>query len=617
MTHLKTSCHLAGLLAASALLTSLCGGIGHAAQGRTATQSEPVVMVLPAANPIRLAEAEKAAAVPATSNATDAGADTPRAALAAALRARLDMPPPEALGPVPPGMDKTWAAAESNALAREHEALSQFYQVRKDAPVWVTPDGLTQKARDLITALSQAPAYGLDLDLLPVPQLDENGRTAVLSAAANAMPLPVLKSQATAAASAPDRGAVGLAGLAEEPVKPTSEVLAVTELAFSRAALVYARHARGGRILHPSKMLNSNLDRKPQLLSPIVVMADLAEADDVSIALARLHPVHPQFELLRQALLKETGGNGKGRLSAKAKRLRTNMEFWRWMWDDMGELYIFNNIPEFMQTVVRRGEVVRREKIVVGEIGKQSSVFSRPLKEVVLRPRWRVPESIMVYELWPSLRKGGGLMRQHGLEITTKSGEPRDWRQIDWTKDDIRNYHVWQPPGRKSALGFVKFSFPSQHTIFMHDTPDKWMFNRGQRTLSHGCLRLKNPMELTEIVLEHDRGWSRANIKELITSGPLDNKVQMKKHVLVHLAYFTAWADEDGKVRFFRDIYGHEKRVTQALDGDWAKINKGRNHLAKPVPRFRGDAVASTAQTRKSNRQPASVADMIADAFGF
>ncbi|MCB1506722.1 MAG: L,D-transpeptidase family protein [Hyphomicrobiaceae bacterium] len=463
-------------------------------------------------------------------------------------------------------------------------ALEAYYRANSFAPLWMGEAGPTPKAHALAAAIADAAAYGLDPGLIPVPDLNDANAT----------------------------------DLAER---------AKLEISLSMAALTYARHARGGRIPEPAEMLNSNLDRKPQLHDTKVVMQKLALASetDIAAALAALQPVHPQFELLRQAFLKETGGDGRGKLSATAKRLRANMEFWRWMWDDLGELYVFNNIPEFMQRVVLNGEVVRSDRIVVGETGKQSSVFSRPLKEVVLRPRWRVPESIMVHELWPSLRKGGGLMRAYGLEITTKNGDqPRDWRNIDWRQDDIRNYHVWQPPGGKSVLGFVKFSFPSQHTIFMHDTPDKWMFNRGQRTLSHGCLRVRNPMELTEIVLRYDRGWDEAKIKQLIRSGPLDNNVEMQKHIPIHLAYFTAWADKAGKVRFFNDVYGHEKRVTQALDGDWAKINKGRDHLAKPQPRFKRNEVAAgegglvpAASNGRRTKKPASVADMISNALGF
>ena len=476
-----------------------------------------------------------------------------------------------------------------DAAGREDRAaLASFYDSRKGAPLWVSATGVTANGRALAKAIGGAAAYGLDPAAFTLPDL-----------------------------------------------APTNDphALATVEVGLTLAALTYARHARGARIVDPAGMLNSNLDRKPQFIRPGDVLARLVGADDVPAALAALHPVHPQFERLRQAFLDETAdGKGGGRLNATAKRLRANMEFWRWMWDDLGALHVFNNIPEYMQYVVRDGTIIRADRIVVGELGKQSSVFSRPLQEVVLRPRWRVPESIMVHELWPSLLKGGGMMRRFGLEITTKSGEPRDWRTIDWSRDDIRNYHVWQPPGGKSVLGFVKFSFPSQHTIFMHDTPDKWMFNARQRTLSHGCLRVRNPMELAEIVLAYDRGWDRAKVAQLSQSGPLDNEVAMQKHIPIHLAYFTAWAGEDGKVRYFNDIYGHEKRVTQALDGEWSKIVKGRNHLAPVKPRFDPDKVASgSVATVPANAAPrgfvpgvavkpkkggGSLADVIADALG-
>jgi murein L,D-transpeptidase YcbB/YkuD len=459
-------------------------------------------------------------------------------------------------------------------MLADRTALAAFYESRNAEPLWVSAAGISDKGRALAAEIANAAAYGLERKLIALPALD------------------------------------GLTG---------AQSLATAEHGLSLAALTYARHARGGRIPDPAGMLNSNLDRKPQLHAPKAVLEKLAGADDVATALASLHPVHPQFERLRQKFLAASAdGQGGGKLSTEAKRLRANMEFWRWMWDDLGQLYVFNNIPEFMQYVVHDGKVVRADRIVVGQLDKQSSVFSRPLKHVVLRPQWRVPESIMVHELWPSLLKGGGLMRQHGLEITTKTGEKRDWRSIDWSKDDIRNYHVWQQPGPKSAVGYVKFSFPSQHTIFMHDTPDKWMFNAHRRTLSHGCLRVRNPMQLAEIILDHDKGWDKERIRQLVKSGPLDNEVELEKKVPIHLAYFTAWVDDDGKLKTFADIYGHEKRVTQALDGDWKKIVKGRDHLAPPKPRFKPDQVARTGPAgtpRKGGGE--SAASIIGNALGF
>jgi murein L,D-transpeptidase YcbB/YkuD len=160
-------------------------------------------------------------------------------------------------------------------------------------------------------------------------------------------------------------------------------------------------------------------------------------------------------------------------------------------------------------------------------------------------------------------------------------------------------------------MGFVKFSFPSQHTIFMHDTPDKWMFNSAQRTLSHGCLRLRNPMQLVELLLKEDKGWDRVKIDELSTSGPLNNEVAMDKRIMMHLTYFTAWVGDDGKVKTFRDVYGHEKRISQALDGKWNQIAKGRDHLAPPQPSF-----SKPSRTARSKTKEQTASDVIGSALG-
>ena len=466
---------------------------------------------------------------------------------------------------------------------KERGVIKAFYEQRQGALVWTSATGLTPAAQALIAELKNAGAYGLDATAFKVPEF---GSEMTVEARANA------------------------------------------ELALTQAALLYARHARGGRILAPSEQLNSNLDRKPQLLEPQAVLDGLVAVGEPDAYLRGLHPKHPQFEKLRLAYVAALPSNGGSvALSASVKRLRANMEMWRWMWDDLGELHVFNNIPEFMQRVYRNGEVIRSEKIVAGMIDKQSSVFSRPLKFVVLRPAWKMPESIKVKELWPSLLRGGGYMRQYGLQLESKDGQPLDYRKIDWTKVDIRSYDVVQPPGPRSVLGHVKFSFPSQHTIFMHDTPDKWMFRSSQRTHSHGCLRVQKPMQLAEIILDYDKGWDAAKVAEVSRSGPLNNEIELQKKVPIHLAYFTAWADEAGKVSLFRDVYGHEKRVTQALDGEWSKINKGRDHLAPVQNGFNPAEVAARAPSgstgpggapvRRGQQKNATLGDILSDALGF
>jgi L,D-transpeptidase YcbB len=462
----------------------------------------------------------------------------------------------------------------------DQTALSEFYASRSGAGLWVTDAGFTAKARALVTEIKNADAYGLDAKDYALPDMPDAG-TAALSV------------EATAAA----------------------------ELRLSAAALKYARFARGGRITDPAAQLNSNLDRRPQWIEPKVILDRLAGNEEPDAVLRSLHPKHPQFEKLRQLYIAALPKSGGG-LSTAAKRLRTNMEMWRWMNEDMGDMHVLNNIPEFMQHVYKDGKIIRSEKIVAGMLDKQSSIFSRPLKYVVLRPQWRVPESIKVNEIWPSLLRGGGLMRQYDLEVESKDGKPLDWHQIQWSKVDIRNYEVTQRSGPKSVLGHVKFSFPSQHTIYMHDTPDKWMFRTGQRTHSHGCLRVQKPMELAEMILKEDKGWDKAKVAELDRSGPMNNEIAIEKRIPIHLVYFTAWVADDGRLKIFGDVYGHEKRVTQALDGNWDKINKGRDHLAPVATNFNPATVAARAPARinrilpRSAQKDATLGDILGGALG-
>ena len=479
------------------------------------------------------------------------------------------------------------ATAPSDMAEKEradHTALTDFYAARNGAGLWVTGTGFTAKARALVNEIKNADAYGLDAKDFSLPEV-----------------LPDVPDNGTAATNV--------------------DAAATAELQLSAAALKYARFARGGRIADPAAQLTTNLDRRPQWIEPKIILDRLAGTEEPDAVLRSLHPQHPQFEKLRQLYIAALPKSAAP-LSPAAKRLRANMEMWRWMPDDMGAMHVFNNIPEFMQYVYKDGQVIRTEKIVAGMLDKQSTIFSRPLKYVVLRPQWRVPESIKVNELWPSLLRGGGLMRQYDLQLETKDGQPLDWHTINWSKVDIRNYEVTQRSGPKSVLGHVKFSFPSQHTIYMHDTPDKYMFRSSQRTLSHGCLRVQKPMELAEIILKEDKGWDKAKIADLDRSGPMNNEIAIDKRIPIHLVYFTAWVSDDGRLKIFGDVYGHEKRVTQALNGDWDKINKGRDHLA-PVETNFNPAVVAARQPAPANRilprsaqKEATLGDIIGGAFG-
>ena len=473
------------------------------------------------------------------------------------------------------------APATAEPERKDQDALKAFYAARNNAPLWLDNGKLSARADTAMAEMAASADYGLDPKdfVLPSPP-----------------------------------GA--------DPAK-----LAAADLQLSVAALTYARYARGGRIADPAALLSTQLDRRPQWVDPKLVLDALAASQTPNTYLRGLNPAHEQFERLRQLYVKALGKTGNlAKLSKEAKRLRANMEMWRWLPDDMGTLagvgkgmYVFNNIPEFMQYVYKDGQVVRSEKIVAGQLDKQSAIFSRPLKYVVLRPQWRVPESIKVNELWPSLKRGGGYMRKFALEVETKDGAPVDWKSIDWTSTDIREYEVVQPSGPKSVLGHVKFSFPSQHTIYMHDTPDKYMFNAARRTLSHGCLRVQKPMDLARMILKEDKGWDADKVAELDKSGPMNNEIAIDKRIPIHLVYFTQWVTDDGKLKSFADVYGHEKRVMQGLDGKWDAIDHGYDHLAPVQVRGGGDLVASgdaadgAAVTTKASKRKGKTQDGFGD----
>jgi murein L,D-transpeptidase YcbB/YkuD len=432
------------------------------------------------------------------------------------------------------------SAGGSDEEQNEHAALMAFYEARVFAPLWTAPQtGFTPGASAVAAEIKRSKDWGLDPRDFALP--------------------------------------VGLGG--ESAAAQSPEEMAAAEIKLSLAILKYGRYARGGRIINPSEQLSSYLDRRPQLLKPRAILDGIATSDQPDAYLHNLNPKHPQFERLRQKYL-ALAPHSKQQ-SAEAKRLLANMEEWRWMPEDMGDLYVWNNIPEYTQRVMKDGEVARKEAIVTGQTDKQTPIFSRQLRKITFKPTWIVPDSIKVRELLPNLMSGGSLMRQWGLEVL-RDGEPVNWRKIDWSATDIRNFEVIQPNGPKSVMGKVKFSFPSQHTVFMHDAleRDKWMFHASKRTYSHGCMRVQNPVGLAEILLREDKGWDVAKVRDILNKGGNNNELPIERKIMVHMTYFTALVDDDGKLHTFADVYGHERRITLALEGKWNQIVKGRDHLA-------------------------------------
>jgi L,D-transpeptidase YcbB len=262
------------------------------------------------------------------------------------------------------------------------------------------------------------------------------------------------------------------------------------------------------------------------------------------------------------------------------KAVLANMEQWRWMPADLGDIYVTVNIPEYTLRVVKKNGTIHTERVVTGLPTNQTPIFSDAMQTVVMNPDWILPESIKVNEALPSLTgRGGDMFWKNGLKVKRGNTEV-DPKSVNWYQADVRHYTFYQPPGEANVLGQVKFLFPNKHAVYMHDTPSKSLFEKSERAFSHGCMRVRNPIKLAELVLMHDKGWSAEKVDALIEDGPEDNKILLDHRIAVHVTYFTVAVDETGAVKQFPDVYGHEQRIKLALDGKWGEIDIPDDHLA-------------------------------------
>ena len=544
-------------------------------------------------------EAEKPAA-------TQQGAEAPTAAV---------QPPPDPVDPMLTLVRQKLAEPPRGDVDRgDRAAMSAFYGEHTGGLLWATKDGFAPRARDAMAEIAKADDWGLNARDFQLPQLDAT--------------------------------------------QPTPAALADAEIEIGLAVLKYARYARGGRL--DPRQISRYIDQGPTFVEPKVVLATVAATDAPGAYLQSLHPKHPQFQGLRQALLKaraevarpqpkaeqkvrlpdgpllklgmdhpdvallrrrlkvttEAGhdtmydpalqqavldfqrtnklnpdgmvgrhtravlnGEEKPALAgSEIQRLVLNMERWRWMPENLGEFHVWDNIPEFKTRVLKGTQVIHSAKIIVGKPETQTVLFSANMRYVVFHPEWGVPDSIKVKEILPYLRPSAGdgffslfggtdtrVLERHNLKVSY-NGRPVDASEIDWNQVDIRRFTFIQPAGASNVLGIVKFRFPNKHDIYMHDTPQRELFEKQVRTFSHGCIRVHNPGRLAEVLLQEDKGWSAAHVQGLLAEG-YNNQVELDKQIPVHVTYFTAVVEEDGTVQHFGDVYGQDRRLTAALAG--------------------------------------------------
>lgn len=260
-------------------------------------------------------------------------------------------------------------------------------------------------------------------------------------------------------------------------------------------------------------------------------------------------------------------------LSRRIEQIELTLERWRWL-PPFDTPPIIVNIPQFrlfaFRTTDDRYDDILQMPVIVGESNpsKRTPIFMADMTQVVFRPYWDVPASILRNEMLGPILADRRYLERHQLELVAGPGDdspvvaPTDENIARLGRGELR---LRQRPGPDNSLGLIKFVFPNEFGVYLHGTPAVELFRRARRDFSHGCIRLSDPAGLAVHVLRNEASnWDRATIEQAM-QGRASNRVPLGKPVRVMVLYGTALATEDGRILFFDDIYGHDRRLARAL----------------------------------------------------
>ncbi|HMF94637.1 MAG TPA: L,D-transpeptidase family protein [Vicinamibacterales bacterium] len=303
-----------------------------------------------------------------------------------------------------------------------------------------------------------------------------------------------------------------------------------------RASFAYLRYAWD---LTHGTVDPENIDRQWHAVKRSVdlpaVLQSAISAGKVEQSLRDLAPAFPQYQgLKRQLSLARTAGD-----TAAVQQIVMNMDRWRWLPDGLGPRYIMVNIPAFRLDAIENGTSVLDMKVVTGKKDSPTPVLADTMTTVVFSPSWNIPRRIVEHEIAPKVEKDPEFLSKQRIEV-----------------DDNGRYR--QLPGHGNALGRVKFVFPNHYNVYLHDTPAQALFNRVERSFSHGCVRLDDPGALARYVLRDQPEWTVERIAAAMQRGS-ERAVKLKHPLPIYLLYFTAW-EQDGRLQTFPDVYGLDRR---------------------------------------------------------
>lgn len=311
----------------------------------------------------------------------------------------------------------------------------------------------------------------------------------------------------------------------------------------------------------------------PEEKALLAAISQRGGPEALAAALPGLAPQHPAYIALRRELLRQraviaalSDPAEQAAHAAKIDTLRVNLERWRWLPHDLGTRSVIANIAGFDVTTLDEDTPTSRYTAIFGKTQRQTPNFSDQIEYIIFNPWWEIPESIARHDKLPQFRRDPGAVTRLGYQVRDRQGNIVDPATIDWNsvKADSFPYLLRQSPGPVNALGQVKIMFPNPHAVYLHDTPDKSLFEPEERTFSSGCIRVKDPLGLAEWILRDTPGWDRTKIDVTVASGE-ETRADLLQPVPVYIVYLTAVSDACGDVSYLTDVYERDSAILEGL----------------------------------------------------
>ncbi|WP_223421578.1 L,D-transpeptidase family protein [Tateyamaria pelophila] len=247
----------------------------------------------------------------------------------------------------------------------------------------------------------------------------------------------------------------------------------------------------------------------------------------------------------------------------RVDQLRLSLERGRWLMRDLEGDFILVNIAGARTYLVREDGTLWMTRSITGSQYRKTPIFRDEIKYMEFNPTWTVPRSIFLKDKLETIRRDAGYLGRNDYIVRDSEGRTIPAHSVDWTASNP-NVTLVQQPGPDNALGLVKFMFPNEYAVYLHDTNNKSLFSRNERNLSSGCVRLEYPFELVMLLMENDPDWSFERMQSILDSKKT-TRIDLAEPMPVLLTYWTAWV-EDGAVQFREDIYERDDAILGALN---------------------------------------------------